>query len=256
MVESNTLMVGLMKDEYSPKEKTNQVTVIAVTIHPKCDATYQVDIGALILKKTPKGRRLTWVNSPYIHELESQFNGVASASVIHGQCYVLRWIETILDVNSHKAWTIIESSVYYQMWNMCLKLVCPEKMPDGKQFYRPKNFQECLNYGVIGQRKCMTMIPEQLPLCKYTPGSPVFCDVEQFHGIVGILTNFTSDCSFTRFSNGVMASFSDALKMDLIERHIRIRSSRYFSRLRVILANESKVPVTVPPWVKTSTTSP
>ncbi|KAF6198225.1 hypothetical protein GE061_007972 [Apolygus lucorum] len=237
-VPESSLMVGLMGDEYSKKEKTNRVEVDKIVLHSKCDATFQVDYAMVHLKKKLDGARLVWVNSANKDELKKQIDGVSITSAIYGSCLVMRWTHSMPSPDTKSMWIVEESPVNVQNWNSCFKLVCPDTTPDGK-VYIPQRFDQCFNHNVTGLRKCLTTTHREELLCNYVPGSPVFCEEGQFRGIIGILTNFTTNCGASSGNNGVMASFVDA--MSLAAPDLRIGVSLFYSNLQIAFNDEPKI---------------
>ncbi|KAF6198228.1 hypothetical protein GE061_007975 [Apolygus lucorum] len=227
-ISTGDIMVGLMSHEHSPKEKTEQVAVTALKLHSKCDATFQVDYALLTLERKLENSRLAWINSPDNDEFRKQTERVSVGSAIGGNCVILRWSESIPSPGAPRKWEVIESSLKFQHWDMCLPLVCPLYQKDGTTKYDPKDLKQCQSK-TEGKRYCLTWVQE-ISLCDLVPGTPVWCDVGDIRGLMGLVNNFTSWCPYSNFFNGIMEAFGDAF--EIAYDHLRVRNSQYYSRVR------------------------
>uniref|UniRef100_A0A0A9W269 Uncharacterized protein n=1 Tax=Lygus hesperus TaxID=30085 RepID=A0A0A9W269_LYGHE len=227
-IPANDIMIGLMSHEHTNKEKSGQVGVTSIKLHSKCDATFQVDYALLTLAKKIEKSRMVWINSPDRDEYRKQIERVSIGSAIGGNCVIMRWVDSIPAPGGPRTWEIIESSVKFQHWDMCLPLVCPLYQKDGVTRYSPRDPKYCYSK-TEGRRYCLTWVQE-ISLCDLVPGTPVFCDVGDIRGLMGLTHNFTSRCPYSNFFNGIIEAFDDAF--EIAYDHLRVRNSEYFSKIR------------------------
>uniref|UniRef100_A0A0A9WEG3 Transmembrane protease serine 5 n=2 Tax=Lygus hesperus TaxID=30085 RepID=A0A0A9WEG3_LYGHE len=205
--------------------RPTSIDVIDVLIHPNCDNWYDVDVAVLVVEKPLPSTRNVWIHSAENLMFRRNLDRVVAAQGVLGKCVipVFRNASDILTVEYVK--------VNFQNWFACRANVCPWWGRGGLPIWQdPRRCNNLLN----GTKFCLSW-DLTTPICELPPGTPIFCDVGDIHGVMGLLVNETLLCN-PFDSIGVITSLVDAL--DWIRDVIQIRyNQKYESSIPAWMTN-------------------
>ncbi|KAF6198229.1 hypothetical protein GE061_007976 [Apolygus lucorum] len=226
-IEPYLLLITLMWYEKSIK-KVDPVKDITfakqIDLSPQCDTSFQVNVAVITLGHVLHYHKLVWVHTSDRVEMKRDLMEIAVANAVTDRCHIFRWGSkptALTFANKYRIdgkQMIQKRVVRFKSWSSCMENVCPSFVPHG--VHQGKyDLKICQNFELRGTRFCVTWEEDDL-ICKITPGTPVFCYIGDFQGVVGFLHNDTMFCPKDYAGNAIMEGYDDAL--DLVQKYLPI----------------------------------
>ncbi|KAF6211777.1 hypothetical protein GE061_012292 [Apolygus lucorum] len=203
---------------WADRGQPKSVNVLEIYIHPDCDNQYDPDSAVLYVEKELPFTRNVWIHSAENIIFKRNLDRIIAVQGVLGRCAVPVFRNETIHGESFIRVDYIQ--VNYQHWWACRANVCPWWGAGRPLVQENRRCHNLLN----GTRYCLAWEPDR-SMCELPPGTPIFCDLGNIHGLMGFITNETFTCSVFDQS-GMMTSVADSI--DWIRDTLMLRYHRKY----------------------------